>query len=258
MDSLSGLDRADVSSVADRRDEVVAAVGDHAGRLAYDLARLEGGDYGRRSFETDAGEWTVKYEAGDLEFLLFEPRSGPDTYVVSTKAAPDAEALAAALTDYDAFVGAYNEYVESLDDVLDGVLDGTGGDGADGDGVCGDGPFPEPASTEEVVAERDRIVARIESCCETMAGELRRSEGGDYGTFTARVDAVRWELKWDADGTAYLRVGGSDGVYLLSQYGPPSALDVREYAPRFGGFVDAYNDHLDEVGGDLASIDLAG
>ncbi len=273
MDSLSGLDLADVSSIADRRDEVVAAVADHAGRLAYDLARLDGGDYGRRSFATDAGEWTVKYEAGDLEFLLFEPRSGPDTYVVSTKAAPDAEALAKALADYDAFVAAYNEYVESLDDVLDGVLDdaggeggdgdGAGGDGADGDGAGGDGvdgagAFPEPASTDAVVAERDRVVGLIESCCARMAGELRRAEGGDYGTFGARVDAVRWELKWDADGAAYLRVGGSDGVYLLSQYGPPSALDVREYAPQFGGFVDAYNDHVDELGGDLESIDLAG
>lgn len=273
MTDVSDIPTSDPEDAARRRDDLVSRVTDHAGEIARGLALVQGGDYGDRTFQTDAGEWTLKYEAGAVQYLRFDPRSGEPVYVVSTKQPPEPAALARALSDYDAFVAAYNEYVESLDDVLDGVLDdaggeggdgdGAGGDGADGDGAGGDGvdgagAFPEPASTDAVVAERDRVVGLIESCCARMAGELRRAEGGDYGTFGARVDAVRWELKWDADGAAYLRVGGSDGVYLLSQYGPPSALDVREYAPQFGGFVDAYNDHVDELGGDLESIDLAG
>jgi len=49
------VDLADAEAVADRRDAVVAAVREHAGEMAYTLARVEGGDYGRRTFET-AGE----------------------------------------------------------------------------------------------------------------------------------------------------------------------------------------------------------
>jgi hypothetical protein len=243
MAPLSDLDVdiSDVDSVAARRDEVLAAVGDHAGRIAYNLARLQGGDYGQRSFSTDEGEWTVKHEAGDLEYLRYEPRGGGETYVVSTQQPAEPEPLARALEDYDAFVAAYNEYVDSLDGMLEGVDDG----------------FPAVESTDAVVDERDRIVGRIEECCNTMAGELQRYEGTDYGTFSARVDATRWELKWDSDGASYLRVGGSGGVYLVSQYGPPSATDVREYAPAFGGFVDAYNDHVADLELALAQIELS-
>lgn len=234
------VDVADPAAVADRREDVLAAVREHAGRLAYGLARLEGGDYGRRSFGTDAGEWTVSYEAGDLEYLRFEPRGGGETYVVSSKRAADPEPLARALSDYEAFVAAYNDYVDSLGGVLDDV-------------EC---EFPDVHSTDGVAAERDRLLEVLEASCATMAGELRRAEGTEYGTFGARVDRTRWELKWDEDGVAYLRVGGSDGVYLCSQYGPPSATDVREYAPRFGGFVDAYNDHVDELELELRRVEL--
>jgi hypothetical protein len=234
------LDVADVESVTERRDELLAAVRDHAGRIAYNVARIEGGDYGRRSFSTDRGEWTVKYEAGDIEFLRYDPRGGGETYVVSTQSPAEPEALARAIEDYGAFVAAYNEYVASLDGVLDGV----------------DAEFPSADSTESVVAERDRIVDRIEGCCGRMAGELHRYDGTDYGTFAARVDGTRWELKRERDAVSYLRAGGSGGVYLLSQYGPPSATDVREYAPRFSGFVDAYNEHVAELELDLERIDL--
>ena len=238
MTPFADLDLTDVDTVADRREELLAAVRDHAGRIAYHIARVDGGDYGQRSFSTDDGEWTVKYEAGDLEYLRFEPRGGGETYVISTQQPAEPKPLAEALEDYPAFVAAYNDYVDSLAGLLDSV----------------DASFPTVESTETVVTERDRIVETIEACCDRMAGELRRYEGTEYGSFAARIDGTRWELKWDEDGASYLRAGGSGGVYVLSQYGPPSAADVREYAPRFGGFVDAYNDHVAELELDLETI----
>jgi hypothetical protein len=41
-----------------------------------------------------------------------------------------------------------------------------------------------------------------------MAGELHRYEMDEYGTFAARVDGTRWELKREGSRTSYLRVGG--------------------------------------------------
>ncbi|NLV07182.1 hypothetical protein GOC83_13680 [Haloarcula rubripromontorii] len=233
-------DPADASAVAQQRDELVAAVRDHAGQVAYQLARLEGGDYGQADIETDRGEWTVKYEGGDLEYLRFSPSRGSDTYVISTKQPPEPEPLAAALADYDAFVAGFNDYVASLDGVLDDVST----------------EFPEIATTDGVVAERDRVLGRIREVCDRIARELQRYEGGDYGTFTERINGTRWELKWDTDGASYLRVGGSSGLYLLSQYEPPSAADIREYAPQFADFVDAYNDHVEDLESDLGTIEL--
>ena len=240
MTDWPDVDVADADAVAARRDDVVAAVRDHAGRVAYQLARLQGGDYGQETFATDGGEWTVKYEGGDLEYLRFDPNSGSETYVVSTKQPPEPEPLARALRDYEAFVAAFTEHVRSLDGVLDDV----------------NAEFPSVATTDDVVAQRDRVLGRIREVCDTLAGELHRYEGGDYGTFATRVDGTRWELKWDEDGTSYLRAGGSGGVYLVSQYGRPSAADVREYAPRFRGFVEAYNEHVDDLELDLQAIDL--
>ncbi len=234
------IDPTDATAVADRRDELVAAVTDHAGQIAYQLARLEGGDYGQATIETDRGEWTVKYEAGDLSYLRFDPGRGNEVYVVSTKQPPEPGPLANALADYDAFVAGFNDYVTSLDGVLDDVST----------------DFPEVASTDAVVAERDRVLDRIREVCDRIAGELQRYEGGDYGTFTTRVAGTRWELKWDRDGVSYLRVGGSSGVYLLSQYQPPPADDIREYAPRFREFVRAYNDDVADLESDLETIRL--
>lgn len=223
-------DPADPTAVTAHRDEFVAAVRDHAGRLAYGLAKLQGGDYGSETFRTDAGTWTVKYEGGDLEYLKYEG-GGEPTYVVSTKRDPDPEALASALADYPAFVAAYDEYVASLAGVLDDV----------------EPEFPEVASVDRLVAERERVVEAIRETCDRMAARLHRLEGGDYGTYTARVDGTRWELKWEGDRVSYLRVGGSGGVYLLSQYGPPAVTDVRELAPAFEGFVDAFNEELTDL-----------
>ena len=234
------LDVRDTDAVAERRDELVAAVRDHAGTIAYQLARLQGGDYGRTELSTPGGEWTVKHEAGELEFLLFSPKSGSDVYVISTKQPPDPEDLATALADYDEFVASWNEYVDSLSGVLDGVS----------------AEFPEPVSTDGVVAERDRVLDVIRETCTVMAGEIYRYEGDDYGTYTARVDGDRWELKWEEGAVSYLRVGGSGGLYLLSQYEAPSAADVREYADSFRGFVDAYNEFVAELESDLATIEL--
>ncbi|WP_440007542.1 hypothetical protein [Halomicrococcus sp. SG-WS-1] len=233
------MDVDSTETVAERRDEVVARVRDHAGQIARELARLQGGDYGQRTFGTDDGEWTVKYEAGDLQYLRFDGGRG-ETYVVSTKRQPEPEALAAALADYDAFVASYNRYVASLDGVLDDVS-------AD---------FPAVESTDAVVSERDRILERVREATDRMAHELSRYEGGDYGTFSTRVSGTRWELKWDGDGASYLRVGGEGGVYLLSQYEPPSARDVRELAGEFAAFVEAFNAHVDGLESDLSHVSL--
>ncbi|ELY39966.1 hypothetical protein [Halalkalicoccus jeotgali] len=232
--------QGDSEAVRTRRDELVGEVRDHAGRVAYQLARLQGGEYGQRTFSTKRGEWTVKYEAGDLQYLRYDPAAGSETYVVSTKQPPEPAALADALSDYGAFVEAYNEYVRSLDGVLDGI----------------ETEFPAVQTTDEVVAQRDRVLGRIREACDLIAGELHRYEGGEYGTFTARVSGTRWELKWDRDGASYLRVGGSGGVYLLSQYEPPSATDIREHAPAFPGFVAAYNDHVEDVESDLREVSI--
>lgn len=234
------LDLADGAAVADRRDEVVAGVEAHAGRIARELALLGGGDFGRESFRTEAGEWTVKYEAGDLEFLLFDPNSGGEVYVVSTKRRPDPAALARAMADYPAFVAAFNERVESLAGVLDGVST----------------EFPEVASTADVVAERDAVLDRIRSVADRMAGELRRHEGGDYGAFATRVNGSRWELKWEEGRTSYLRVGGEGGTYLLSQYQPPEVADVRHLAGDVGDFVEAFNEEIAALDGAFDDVSL--
>ncbi|MBX0324666.1 hypothetical protein EGH21_16690 [Halomicroarcula sp. F13] len=233
-------DPADATAVAERRDELVAAVRDHAGQIAYQLARLQGGDYGQATVETDGGEWTVKYEGGDLEYLRYDPGRGTEVYVISTKQPPEPDALADALVDYPAFVEGFRDYVDSLDGVLDDVAT----------------DFPVVATTDGIVGERDRVLGRIREVCDRIAGELQRYEGGDYGTYATRVDGTRWELKWEGARASYLRVGGTGGLYLLSQYEPPSAADIREYAPRFRGFVAAYNDHVAELESDLATVEL--
>ncbi|GAD52222.1 hypothetical protein MBEHAL_0982 [Halarchaeum acidiphilum MH1-52-1] len=222
------------------RDRVVAAVREHAGRLARELARLKGGDYGRRTFRVEGGEWTLKYEAGDLDFLRFEGRSGLDVYVVSTKTDPDVRDLASAMAHYDAFVAAFVDYVESLRGVLDGVSIAV----------------PDVASTGEVAAERDRIVARMRDAADRMAAELHRVEPTEYGTFAATVEGTRWELKREADRATYVRAGGEGGVYLVSQYAPPSPGDVRAYASAFRGFVETYNAEVRELGDALDGVEL--
>lgn len=234
------VDPTDADAVADHRDELVAAVRDHAGTIAYALARLQGGDYGRVDFETDDGTWTVKYEGGDLEYLRFDPSSGSAVYVVSTKRQPEPGPLATAMADYDAFVAAYNDYVDSIEGALDDVST----------------EFPDPRSTDTAVEERRRVLDRVEEVCDEIAGELHRLEGGDYGTFDARIGGMRWELNWDRDGVSYLRVGGSDGVYLVSQYGAPEASDVRRYVPQFSEFVAAYNEEIEDLEATLATVEL--
>jgi len=234
------IDPTDATAVADHRDELVAAVTAHAGEIAYQLARLKGGDYGQETIETDRGKWTVKYEAGDLDYLRFDPGRGGEVYVVSTKQPPAPGALADALADYSAFVEGFNEYVSSLSGVLDDVST----------------DFPAVESTDGAVAERDRVLDRIQDVCDQIARELRRYEGGDYGTFTTRVAGRRWELNWDRDGVSYLRVGGESGIYLLSQYQPPSADSIREFAPQFPAFVRSYNDEIADQERSLEPIRL--
>lgn len=234
------VDPTDSDAVAARRDELAAAVRDHAGGIAYQLARLQGGDYGREMFTTSDGKWTVKHEAGDLDFLHFDPKKGTEIYVVSQKSEPDPEQLSQALENYGAFVRAFNDYVAEQEALLRDI----------------DAAFPEAATTADAVAERRRVLDRIEEVADRIAGELHRYEGGEYGTFAARVEGERWELNWDRDGVSYLRVGGSDGVYLVSQYAAPEASDLRRYAPSFAAFVEAYNEEVAALERTLERVEL--
>lgn len=238
---IEGLD-ADVEGVeaaTERRDEVVAQVTEHASEVARELSLLQGGDYGKESFDTDRGMWTMKYEAGTVQYLRFEG-GGTETYVVSTKQQPEPAKLAAAMADYAAFVEAFADHVRSLDGVLDEVRT----------------EFPPVESTEEIVGKRDQILNRIRECANQMAGKLHRVDGSNYGTFEARVDGGRWELKWEDGQAQYLRVGGEGGIYLLSQYEPPSPTDLRRYVGEVSGFVDAFNDHVEEISTELSTVTL--
>ncbi|PCR92307.1 hypothetical protein [Natrinema ejinorense] len=225
--------------IAQRRDELAARVRTHAGEIARELAVLQGGDYGQETFSTDGGSWTLKYEGGDVQYLKFDPKSGSETYVVSSKQPPEPDALERALDDYGAFVAAYNEYVRSFDGVLEGVTD----------------EFPAVESTAELVAERDRIVDRIRDVGNAIASQLHRYDG-EYGTYATTVSGTRWELKWDGDVASYLRVGGSDGIYLLSQYGPPPAPEVRRLAEDVPAFVAAFNEYVEDLEADLETIEF--
>lgn len=238
---IEGLD-ADVvggDAAAAKRDEVVAEVTDHAAKIAWQLSILQGGDYGQETFKTKGGKWTLKYEAGTVQYLRFKD-GGDETYVVSTKQPAEPEALAKAMTDYANFVAAFNEYVEGLEGVLDDVVT----------------EFPEIASTEEIAQERDRIIGEIQEYADTMAGELHRVGGNDYGTFKTRVNGTPWELKWEEGRTQYLRVGGESGVYLLSQYSPPAAKDLKAHVDDVPGFIEAYNEHVAEISESLATIEF--
>ncbi|WP_232702910.1 hypothetical protein [Halobacterium wangiae] len=239
---IEGLDAdlEDTDAVREHRDEVVEQVRQHAGQAARELARLRGGDYGRESFRTDGGEWTLKYEAGDIEFLRFEGQAGVDVYVVSTQQPPEPEPLATAMAHYADFVASFNDYVRGLDGVLDDVPT----------------EFPAVEAGESVVEARDAIVARIRGAANEMAATLYRVENTEYGSFAAPVDGTRWELKRDADRVSYVRVGGEGGVYLVSQYGAPSARDVRAYAEDFGDFVAAFNEDVADLGADLDDVSL--
>ena len=231
---------ADVESaddIARRRDELAKRVRSHAGRMARELAVLQGGDYGQRAFDTDTGTWTLKYEAGDVKFLRFEPRSGSETYVVSSKQSPEPAALETAMADYGAFVAAFNAHLESFDGLLE----------------HGPNDFPSVRSAESLAAERDRLVDRIREVATAMAYELHRYDG-EYGTYSTTVSGTRWELKWDGDTVSYLRVGGEDGVYLLSQYGPPAVSDLSRYVDDVPAFVRAFNEYVDDLEADLSRV----
>lgn len=233
-------DVASVEDVVAARDETVERVREHASQIARGLAVLQGGDYGSESFETDRGTWTVKYEAGTLQYLRYSPTTGGDVYVVSTKQPPEPADLEVAVRDYEAFVDSFNQFVDRLDGVLDDVSE----------------EFPTVASTDEVAAERDRLVGQITAATDAMAGELHRVEGGNYGRYASRVDGTRWELKWEDGRTSYLRAGGEGGVYLVSQYGAPSARDVRAHADGFRGFVEAFNEDVAELGDAVSTVEL--
>lgn len=238
MSDRIDLPITETTDVAARRDDIVTAVTEHAGRIARELARLQGGDYGSRDFDTSTATWTVKYEGGDIQYLRYD--GGRDeVYVVSEHTPPSPEDLAEALRDYGAFVEAYNSFVESLGGVLDDV----------------DVDLPDVASTETVVAERDRVLDRVRAVANDIAGQLHRVEGTEYGTFAARLDGTRWELKRERDRVSYLRVGGEGGVYLLSQYQHPAAADVRELAGDLSAFVAAFNEHAADLDTGLSDVD---
>lgn len=232
---------ADAEAIAGRRERVLAALRDHASGIARSLAILRGGDYGRETFETDAGSWTLSYEAGDVDYLRFEPRSGPETYVLTSREPPSADRLADALADYPAFVEAVDRDVAAAERLLADVST----------------DFPAAASTADLAAERDRICARIRETADAMAAQLARVDG-EYGTFATTIAGTRWELKWEGDRASYLRVGGADGTYLLSQYGPPAPRDLRRHVDDVPAFVEAFNEHVDALEVELDGVSLGG
>ena len=229
----------DVREIADRQAAVRTAVREHAGEIARSLAVLNGGDYGSETFETDAGSWTLKYDAGDVDYLRYEPRSGEDTYVVTDREPPSTDRLVDALADYDAFVDAFASHVDATDGLLDEV----------------DTDFPAVASTAELAADRDRLCGRIRAVADEMAGQLARIDG-EYGTFATTISGTRWELKWDEERASYLRVGGSDGTYVLSQYSPPTPRELARHVEDVPDFVAAFNDHVGDLESELAGVSL--
>jgi len=162
------LDVCDTDAVADRRDELVAAVGPRRNERSptsspscrgaattADRSCRRRGDMDRQTRGWRAGVPPVLADIGlgrvrDLDAAAAGPAD-----------------LATALDDYANFVAAWNEWVGSLSGVLDGVS----------------AEFPEPDSTDGVVAERDRVLDRVRETCSVMAGEIYRYEGDDYGTF---------------------------------------------------------------------------
>jgi hypothetical protein len=144
------------------------------------------------------------------------------------------------MRDYAGFVAAYNSYVEGLAGVLDGV----------------EIEAPDVASTASVVAERDRVLDRVREWCTEMAVQLSRAEDTDYGTFSTRIDGMRWELKREGETVSYLRVGGEGGIYLLSKYGDPPATDVRELAREVPAFAAAFNEYVADLEAGLTGLDL--
>ena len=116
--------------------------------------------------------------------------------------------------------------------------------------------FPEITSTESVVAARQSILDDLRAVCDEMAGQLHRYAGDNYGSFSTRVNSSRWELKWEDGRASYLRVGGEGGIYLLSQYQPPSAHDLRAHVDDVPGFVEAFNDHVREISESLETVSL--
>ncbi|WP_332900053.1 hypothetical protein [Haladaptatus sp. CMSO5] len=238
---MDGLDEeiTEADDVAAERDELVSAVYEHAGTIARELALLKGGDYGQETFSTSNGDWTVKYEAGNLDYLRYSGKKG-DIYVVSTKQPPAPDDLALAMEDYGAFVRAFNDHVASFEGILDEV----------------DTDFPEVASTASVVEERNRLVRTIRETADAISAQLHRFNGTDYGAWKTTVSGKRWELKWEGDRASYLRVGGEGGVYLVSQYEPPSAPDVKRHAEGFRGFIEAFNEHVDELDANLSHVEL--
>lgn len=120
-DVMEDAEVAETAEIVERRNEIATRVREHASRTARRLALLDGGDYGTHSFSTDGGEWTLKYEAGDVEYLRFKPKSGSGIYAVSTKQPPEPDALATPMDDCPALIESYNEHVRELNEGLSEV-----------------------------------------------------------------------------------------------------------------------------------------
>ena len=208
----------------------------HEQRFGQPVAAFVSDYAGANASLTEDGYLTAE---GEIDFAPAEET----VIVVDSRASLPSGPVAVPFSDRDdaaAFVDAYDEYVAAAEETLAGVTT----------------EVPEARTTENAVAERRRVLDRVEELCDRIAGELHRFEGGDYGTYAERIDGLRWELNWDRDGVSYLRVGGSDGVYLVSQYQPPAASDVRQFVPKFPAFVDAYNEHVADLEATLEPVEL--
>lgn len=106
-----------------RRDEVVAAVTDHADQIARELARLEGADYGQVTVDTDPASLAVA-SADDAvqerERVCSRVRETCDAMAAQLHrcASDDYGTFTAHVDGVPAFVDAFNDHVREVSEAL--------------------------------------------------------------------------------------------------------------------------------------------
>ena len=224
---------ADADSIENKRDAAVDALADHLDDVADLIATLRDEQYGKFSVAVDGGTYVLKHNNGDAEWFRFEPDSGSETYLLSTKSDPSPAALADGLEQYGAFVRAVNNWVEQQEYGL-----------ADADEYLSDTDDAlDRLDVETLLERRDRVEQEAWDVANELAETIKGVTGNRYGTFSREINGTTWTLKYEEDGSAkYLQVGGD---YILGRDSPkPKALaTVLEALP---AFVDAVNSWLSE------------
>jgi len=227
----------DAESIEDKRDAAVDALVGHLDDIADLVATIKDERYGKFSASVDGGTYVLKHDSGDAEWFRFEPDSGGEMYLLSTKSDPSPAALADGLKQYDAFVRAVNSWVEQQEYGL-----------ADADEHLSDtGDALDSLDAETLLEHRDRVEQEAWGVANELAGTIKSVTGKRYGTFAAEVDGAKWTLKYEEDGSAkYLQVGGD---YVLGRDSPtPTTLAaVLEAMPAFVSAVNSWLSEQDEA-----------